>query len=436
MLVLMQAAIGSRWQTFLNDSESDQAREIIGSLALALRDWSADPAEVRHPGWKACIASGEAGLALFFAYLALSKFDATTASTALGFLERAMDRVAQEPMNSSLYCGFTGVAWTIAHLQKQLLTGADNTTEAIDQALLDFLDQSPWRGDFDLINGVVGIGVYALERLPDPMGARLLERVVDCLEESSRTIPAGRTWWTDPSWLPAKGREEHPQGYHNLGLAHGTPGVIALLGAACAAGVRAGKARALLAEAVPCLLAQEYQEQDWIGFPRWLEPGVKPSRSRLAWCYGDPGIAVALLNAARAVDELAWEEKALAVARRAARCPVHQSRVVDACLCHGASGAGHLFNRLYQATGEAALAQAARFWFQQAMQMRVPQRGIAGYAALWGMDDQDREDWKAEAGFLLGAAGIGLALLAAVTPVEPSWDRLLLIRLPPGKSLS
>jgi hypothetical protein len=39
--------------------------------------------------------------------------------------------------------------------------------------------------------------------------------------------------------------------------------------------------------------------------------------------------------------------------------------------------------------------------------------------------------WAADAGFLTGAAGIGLALLASVTSVEPEWDRLLLVAIPP-----
>jgi lantibiotic modifying enzyme len=429
----MSVAMKPGWQPLLEDICCSQAREIIGSLARELRDWTADPMEVRHPGWKACVASGEAGLALFFAYLALTKLDENASSIAVGFLGKAMDRVADEAMNASLYCGFTGVAWTIAHLQKQLLATAGDATGAIDDALQGFLAQSPWHGDFDLINGLVGIGVYALERLPDPVGVRLLERIVDCLEELSTMVATGRTWWTEPSWLPEKTREEHPQGYNNLGLAHGTPGIIGLLGAACAAGVQTAKARALLADAIPCLLAQECQEAGWVGFPSWTGPGPKSGRSRLAWCYGDLGIAVVLLSAARAVGDSAWEEKALAIARRAANCPLERSGVQDACVCHGATGAGHLFNRLHQATADTLFAQAARCWFQRAVQMRVPQRGIAGYAALWGRDEQDREEWKAEAGFLMGAAGIGLALLAAITPVEPSWDRLLLIDLPPGK---
>ena len=36
-----------------------------------------------------------------------------------------------------------------------------------------------------------------------------------------------------------------------------------------------------------------------------------------------------------------------------------------------------------------------------------------------------------EPGFLTGAAGIALALLAAVSDVEPAWDRVLLVSIPP-----
>lgn len=45
------------------------------------------------------------------------------------------------------------------------------------------------------------------------------------------------TWWTNPAWLIPETREKCPRGYYNLGLAHGVPGVIGLLGRACAPGV-------------------------------------------------------------------------------------------------------------------------------------------------------------------------------------------------------
>jgi hypothetical protein len=39
--------------------------------------------------------------------------------------------------------------------------------------------------------------------------------------------------------------------------------------------------------------------------------------------------------------------------------------------------------------------------------------------------------WTDDRSFLTGVGGIALALLAAVAPVEPAWDRLLAISVPP-----
>jgi hypothetical protein len=163
-----------------------------------------------------------------------------------------------------------------------------------------------------------------------------------------------------------------------------------------------------------------------VGFPIWVGPGIPRAQARVAWCYGDLGVATALLSAARCVGEPAWEREALAVARRAAERPIDQAGVQDAGLCHGAAGLGHLFNRLYQATGDSLLAEAARSWFGKALDMRHPERGIAGYASWWAGPDGNMT-WMDDPGLLMGAAGVALALLAATTTIEPAWDRLLLV---------
>ena len=111
----------------------------------------------------------------------------------------------------------------------------------------------------------------------------------------------------------------------------------------------------------------------------------------------------------------------------AARRPPEETGVVDAGLCHGAAGLGHLFNRLYQATDEPKLADAARYWFGRALEMRSPGSAGAGFSALL---EPHSKLWRPEPGFLTGAAGVGLALLAATSDVEPAWDRLLLLSVP------
>jgi hypothetical protein len=122
--------------------------------------------------------------------------------------------------------------------------------------------------------------------------------------------------------------------------------------------------------------------------------------------------------------------------------------VVDAGLCHGAAGVAHVFNRLFQMTGEEQLAATARAWvnvvldmpgrpaasillprsklFGQSLQM--PADGVAGYSA-WTYTEALGWHWIADRGFLTGAAGIGLTLLAAIGRREPTWDRVLLLSL-------
>ena len=67
------------------------------------------------------------------------------------------------------------------------------------------------------------------------------------------------------------------------------------------------------------------------------------------------------------------------------------------------------------------------FWFERTLQMRREGEGIAGFLS-WRPGDGG---WAADRSLLAGATGIALALLAAATPVEPSWDRILLASVPP-----
>jgi hypothetical protein len=429
------------WRAILTGPTAERAQVVVELIADRLRgvaaDWIPDglPDEYRgsivnSPG----LASGRAGLAVFYGYLARTWSRKRDRERSLQLLEEAIDLLAVTHTRASLYAGYAGTAWVAEHLRR-LLLGAEgeDPNGAIDEALLKHLDRSPWPDDYDLVNGLVGFGVYALERLPLPAAVECLTRIVERLHEMAEHTPPGVTWLSSPTLLPAPQRALAPGGYYNLGVAHGIPGVIALLAWACAADVSAEKARPLLEGAVEWLLAQRLPEIAGSTFPLWAAPGIDVRPARLAWCYGDAGIAAALLSAARCVGNSTWEAEAVAIARRAARRRFEDSGVVDVGLCHGAAGLGHIFNRLYQATGDGELGGAARQWFTHSLTMRRPNEGIAGYLASMRPPDGE-ERWVADPCFLTGAAGIGLALLAAITPVEPAWDRVLLVSVPPTRS--
>jgi lantibiotic modifying enzyme len=218
---------------------------------------------------------------------------------------------------------------------------------------------------------------------------------------------------------------------YNLGVAHGCPGIISFLGQVCAAGISEHESRELLEGSVRWLLARRVSE-DSDEFPASIviRQDDLPSKP-VSWCYGNPGIAAALLVAARAVGEESWEHEARDMALKCAGKRDPESRVLEACLCHGSAGNGHLFNRLYQATGEPRLRDAAVFWFAHALELRRPGTGLAGFVSKEYLEG--KLFWQGQPGFLNGISGIGLALLAATTDVTPSWDRLLLADLPPHR---
>lgn len=89
----------------------------------------------------------------------------------------------------------------------------------------------------------------------------------------------------------------------------------------------------------------------------------------------------------------------------------------------------HLFNRFYQATLDEVFADASRYWLEQTLGYYKPGTGFAGFTAYRRTQDGVLGH-VGYPGLLEGSTGVGLALLAAVSEVEPEWDRALLIDLP------
>jgi lantibiotic biosynthesis protein len=375
------------------------------------------------------LAEGAAGIALFFAYLQAAGL-AATRELAFDSLAPGIDALTTQPMNASLFSGFTGIAWTVQHVTTLLGECSDDLGCEIDRALEIYLTHSPWTHDYDLLKGLVGLGVYCVERTHLAVAVRCLELIVERLSELGKPCHDGLRWLTNPNLILPQLRANYPQGCYNLGLAHGVPGIIALLGKIHTAGIAREKAGRLLEGAVQWLLQQRLPHGSRSCFASILVPGGQPESCRLAWCYGDTGVASALLRAARCLGEKSWEREALAIARHAATRSNQNSGVVDACFCHGSSGLAHIFNRLYQATHEEVFFTASHYWIERTLQFSKPGEGAAGYRTI-SADGSGSREFQTMYGILVGIAGIGLSLLASSSAVEPCWDRIFLLDIPP-----
>ncbi|HTR56514.1 MAG TPA: lanthionine synthetase C family protein [Kofleriaceae bacterium] len=325
-----------------------------------------------------------------------------------GSVEDALVRAvaaSRDARHVALFGGLAKLGWTIAHVADT--PTADALCAPIDAELLRALPR-----EWDFASGLAGLGIYALER--GDAGSALATRVLDELERLAVARGGGLAWFTPVELVPAEQRALAPRGYWNLGLAHGTPGVIAVLARYVLAERETVRAARLLDGAMAFVLGAEPADASR-RYPAWhAVEGGAPARptARLAWCYGDLGVAVALLSAAAACRRDEWRAQAIALAVACARRSFGDAAVDELGICHGAAGAAHLFHRLYDATGEPALGDAARTWLA---------RTVAMYRT---------GPHAPNATLLTGATGVALVLLAAASELEPSWDRVLLADLP------
>jgi len=391
------------WQPLLEGESADAALRLARAIAVEV---------AKHPG-------AAVDRTVFWAYAsnALDEPFADAAyDAALADLAAQVMAGASHPM---LYNeGLSGMGWVLAHVTDD----SDGLLARIDQAMLQIVSQPAWHGDHDLTQGLVGHGVYFLERLRGAEAAGVaregLERVVAHLAATAERTADGACWFTRPELMPPHIRALWPRGRYDCGVAHGSAGVVAMLARAAALPDPPAAARTLGEDAARWLIARR-QAPGAVGgrFPGLVVPDQPVEPTRSAWCYGDLGVAAALWSAEQHLGiarGLAHETALDGIAR-----PTTHYNIEDVALCHGSVGIAHLYNRFHQATRDAAFGEAARQWYAATV-VTDTLAALPGFA-LWG------SHWHR---LIDGAIGVGLALFAAATRTEPAWDRIMLCDLP------
>src|SRR6266404_3215891 len=115
-----------RWRPIIRGALRASAIDTINAIAAGMQPILARPV---GNGADASLARGRAGLALFYAYLGKTGFTHNAEHTALACLEDATDAIAARRMEPSLYEGFVGIAWSLAHCRGWLLEAGDDVTE-------------------------------------------------------------------------------------------------------------------------------------------------------------------------------------------------------------------------------------------------------------------------------------------------------------------
>jgi len=435
-----KAEIPAAWQPLLDGDEAARARAIVEEITTLLSPppdmwlfpppcrWSLDPGSSLVS--VASLADGLAGISLLHAYHHLVSDAPDRLDSAFSLMQTAFTKVAEELSSPRLFTGFPGVAWAANHIQHRTSGVDDDSLHEVDELLLTHICHSEHHQQFDLVHGLVGLGVYFLQRLPRPMAREALTNLVKHLDRSAYRTRNGTSWLTVREVEQELGRERRVAKEFYLGAAHGITGVIAFLSDVMAAGIAVDRAASMLQGAVQWIQGQLDPEADISLLPTSIPlEGGEPLPGRMAWCSGDLGASLALYWAGRRLDDDQLTTLALILARHAAGVEPERTDIIDSGICHGAAGAMHIFNRFYQATGEQIFADAARKWFQRILNRQRPGEGLAGFFS-YQPSLFEGVTWRSDPGLLTGVSGVGLVLLAATSVVEPGWDSHLLMSPP------
>lgn len=390
-------------------------REKISQFAQILKDRAQNVDDIG-------LLDGRMGIALFLYYY--SRFSGQEEWKDLGFtlLEGIFDQIETDEVPHTFCEGLAGIGWGLTHLISQGFVEADidSILEELDQFSSDVMRRYIEDSNFDYLQGAVGIGLYFLERYPSPPAARSLQALLDALERQAVHGTDAFIHW-DTLSDPADGTRGC-----NFSLSHGISGIVNLL-------ARMARHEQFRSQAIPLMTgAGEYimrQEFSVSGqnslFPSFMSPKNPPTYSRLAWCYGDLGVALSLLQGAETTGDKAWYSTVEKIfLHSATRRDAQYTGVNDACVCHGSAGNAHIFNRAFQRFGKERLRDTAVYWLEESLKHAKYPDGYAGYKMR---HPEIKGGWKPEADLLEGIAGLGLVFISAISDIEPLWDQCLMI---------
>jgi class I lanthipeptide synthase len=338
--------------------------------------------------------------------------------------------------NPGLFAGWSGVAFAALGLSRsgtryrRLRTLLDSvllrqTDMLIAEARTDRRGMSV--GTFDLISGLTGVGAYLLARDQASGEFDALASVIDALLTITGGEDALPRWYTPPELIadPAQ-RQFQPYGSLNCGLAHGIPGPLSLMALAMSAGLTMPALDERVRQLADWLIAHRVNGKWGITWPSTIPLDARgrtipPLPSRTAWCYGAPGVARSLWLAGTALGDDRLRDTAVEAMKVVYRTPRAEQGIDSPTLCHGAAGLLQITLRFAHDTRDDLFTGAPEQLVERILLAHEPDSIVA-------MRDVEHDGRKVErAGLLIGAAGVALALLAAATDVEPTWDRAFLL---------
>lgn len=327
------------------------------------------------------------------------------------YLDECLDNLQKGYDRISFINGMSGTFFSIYHLNSMGFANVDLSD--IDIYYDSYLQKQMFKiwkkGNFDLLYGGIGIGLYFLQKSKNII---LFEQILDYLERISIKDGDSLKWLAEGYGSPKL----------TISLAHGMASIILFLSYIYQSEICQEKAGTLLRKAI--IQVQKHRlsfDEHGSFYPAFSKN--EPRKSRLAWCYGDLGIALSLWKAGKCLESKELCGEAIDIFETdAQRVELQDNYVIDGCLCHGTAGIAQIYRRMFYETGNTVFYDISDYWIGETLKMAKFPDGVAGYKFM------HETEMEVDFSLLNGVAGIGLALLSSIASEKFSnWDTSLLL---------
>ena len=364
------------------------------------------------------VYTGAYGLLLFlFYYGKFSNQDRFT-SLADDFTDQLLNRLGEEIDTHTFCSGLAGILYLLEYLKENQFIELDlsESQKILDNYLIRGTNKDMQNMYYDFMHGAIGSGLYFLKVKSNP---DFLENIVEFLHQTTEkdTVNFIYKW---KSTLDTSGNI----GY-DISLSHGISSIVIFLVRYLINNPNNMKAYELIEGAVNYILSQRLDFHTYRShFPSHSIDYNKSEQmsSRLAWCHGDLGIAIALWQAGKILNNQKLKIIALNVFRDSTlRRRLSETKIYEAGICHGSVGIAMIYNRMFINSGLKEFSIVTDFWMEQTLGLSHFEDGLVGYKS-WEVDK-----WTNKESLLEGITGIGLMMISYLSKDKQSWDELFLL---------
>jgi hypothetical protein len=357
------------------------------------------------------------------------------------YIEYTLEKVDFSFNDFSLYNGISGFNYAIRLINRdtgsciKLLQKMDgflltHYSEIVDELLLKknvnsgmpLLDY-----EYDIINGITGTARYLIAMLEDKNNDcyeilfKISNYLVECCLDKVLNDKAVEGWICQKTDVDNEGKLVVENSYeYNLGLSHGVPCILSILSLLFIHDIN----RIMTKSAIIKIVTWFNKMRTYV-----VKEGLWPAKlnedysnyygsTRVAWCYGNPGIASSLNLAAKALKSTEIDKFAQETLRSIFYIPTTRWNVTSPMICHGYAG---ILQILYEVGNQDMVERENQVLIDKLLNCISYEK-----TNLFINNDLGREN--STLGFLEGTSGIILSLLNTISKANMHWAEILLLK--------